>query len=192
MKNCNRQFCNECSLKNRSKKFIVDLTGQKFGKLTVIEMLPERWHKHTVYRCRCECNRVIEVERGSLVSGLTTSCGICMKSKGEYKISQVLEKIKIKYFSQYSFEQCRSKAGAKLKFDFYLPDYNICIEYDGEQHFSYTNSGWRTEENFLLLKENDEIKNQYCRDNKIGLIRIPYTDYKHIDAEYMANLLKER
>ena len=112
-----------------------------------------------------------------------------MKSKGEYKISKILEEMKIKYSPQHSFESCLSKAGAKLKFDFYLPEYNICIEYDGEQHFSYTNSGWRTKENFLLQKENDEIKNQYCKINQIKLIRIPYTDYQKINIEYIKTIL---
>lgn len=73
----------------------------------------------------------------------------------------------------------------QLPFDFYLPKYNLCIEYDGEQHFSPTTIGGISIEqgqlNFERLQINDQIKTQYCKDKGIQLLRIPYTEFKRIE-----------
>jgi very-short-patch-repair endonuclease len=61
-----------------------------------------------------------------------------------------------------------------LPFDFYLPTINKIIEYDGEHHFVPV-KGWGGEKKYNKIKENDEIKNEYCDDNNIELLRIPYT-----------------
>lgn len=73
-----------------------------------------------------------------------------------------------------------------LPFDFYLPEYNVCIEYDGIQHFEPTrfNKKMTIEEandNFIQQKFRDEIKNNYCKNNNIKLLRIPYTEYDNIE-----------
>ena len=64
-----------------------------------------------------------------------------------------------------------------LPFDFYIPKYNLIIEYDGFHHF-YPVNGGGGEEKFKLTQENDAIKNKYCKENDITLLRIPYTDSK--------------
>lgn len=106
------------------------------------------------------------------------SCPKCMKvlSIGEKIIRDLLTAKNIKFKEQYSFKDCRSKY--ILKFDFYLPEYNILIEYDGKQHFK---QGWNSESEFKRTKINDEIKSKYCSDNNIKLIRIPYTKLKNIE-----------
>ena len=58
------------------------------------------------------------------------------------------------------------------------------------QHYYYTNSGWNTEEHFKDMKYRDSIKNKFCKDNNINLIRIPYTDYDKIDEQYILDILK--
>jgi hypothetical protein len=79
----------------------------------------------------------------------------------------------------------------KLLFDFYLPEHNILIEYDGEQHFKpksfYRCSIETAKKSFNELKRNDIIKNEYCKKNNITLIRIPYT-IKNIN-KYLLNKL---
>jgi very-short-patch-repair endonuclease len=69
----------------------------------------------------------------------------------------------------------------KLKFDFYLPNYNLCIEYDGRQHFEPIDF-FGGEKNFEIIKKRDKIKNEYCLNNNIHLIRIPYNEYKNINS----------
>lgn len=71
-----------------------------------------------------------------------------------------------------------------MRFDFYLPDYNLFIEYDGEQHYMPINfGGWNEEELQLKFEKTqyyDKLKNQYCEDNNIGLLRIPYWEKENI------------
>jgi very-short-patch-repair endonuclease len=111
------------------------------------------------------------------------SCPICNLSKGENKIKQFLEKFNIKFNRQKTFDGCEYKK--KLQFDFYLPDYNICIEYDGIQHFKPIDF-FGGEKSFSECKEKDNMKTDYCAENNISLIRIPY--YDNVD-NYM-NLIK--
>ena len=109
-------------------------------------------------------------------------CPFCRKSKGELKIESWLKNKNIIFISQKSFDNCRGKKRL-LIFDFYLPEYNICIEYDGEQHFKpfrFKNQ-IKSLELFKKLKINDEIKNKYCKNNNIKLIRISYKNFNKID-----------
>jgi very-short-patch-repair endonuclease len=62
-----------------------------------------------------------------------------------------------------------------LRFDFYIPEYNVCIEFDGKQHFILENTGWNVKNALAKTQKNDEIKNNFCKRNDIRLIRIPYT-----------------
>ncbi len=96
-------------------------------------------------------------------------CPYCKTSKGELMIKKFLEGKNIKYIPQHYFPDCKYKR--VLKFDFYLPDYNLCIEYDGKQHFTEKNPFG--DDN---IKKRDEIKNQYCLKNNIGLVRIKYNE----------------
>ena len=95
------------------------------------------------------------------------------------RIQQLLEENEIHYIQEYKFKDCVSPKGNLLKFDFYLPEYNIVIEYDGEQHFYLTAFGENKsgEERLKENQEYDNIKNEYCKENGIQLIRIPYTKY---------------
>ena len=101
----------------------------------------------------------------------------------EMKIDQIFTKYHIKYIPQFSFNDCKDRR--KLPFDFYLPDYNMAIEYDGEQHYYPVNFGGISDEkameNFLIVQRHDEIKTKYCEQHKINLIRIPYFEKDNIE-----------
>lgn len=104
---------------------------------------------------------------------LNRGCPKCVKSKSEIFINKFLIKKNIKFEEQKTFKKCKYKK--QLKYDFYLPKYNTCIEYDGEQHFKK----YRFEKNddkLNIRKKRDEIKNQYCVKNNINLFRISYND----------------
>jgi len=98
-------------------------------------------------------------------------CKKCNKSIGECLINEILIDNKIEYITQKTFEGLKYKN--KLYFDFYIPTYNLCIEFDGLQHSkSYE---WFGGEKGLKDRENrDKIKNIYCEDNGINLLRISY------------------
>lgn len=111
-------------------------------------------------------------------------CPKCHYSKGENKVEQYLISRNIVYETQKRFKDC--KLVRPLPFDFYLPNHNICIEYDGIQHhipcdFRNNKCPKRAEEHFKQRQYKDSIKTQFCIDNNIRLIRIKYTHFKSID-----------
>lgn len=104
------------------------------------------------------------------------ACRKCKSSKGEKIISNILENMGVKNIEQYKFPDC--KHVRPLPFDFYLPDYNICIEYHGRQHYEPVDFGgkgrdWAKKEFEKIIKK-DFIKNKYCHKNNISLIVISY------------------
>ena len=112
-------------------------------------------------------------------------CPFCRESKGEKDILKYLDEHNVKYIRQYRYEDCRDVK--PLPFDFYLPDYNICIEYDGELHYKSIDF-YGGEEELMRQQNRDNIKTQYCKDNNITLIRIPYWDLNNINKILSENL----
>lgn len=161
-------------------KNIKDLTNQRFGKLVVLEPTEKRDScRSVIWKCQCDCGRIVELSSHVLQQG-QVSCG-CLNSKGELKISQLLLNNNIEFETQKSFNTCVLESGRKAKFDFYVEKKYI-IEYDGIQHFE-PRIGWNTEENFNVTKENDKIKNNWCLENNIPIIRIPYTIFSELKLE---------
>ena len=106
-------------------------------------------------------------------------CPVCRSSKGEKQIEKFLLINKIQFQRQKKFNDCKNLK--ELPFDFYLTEKNICIEYDGEQHYKEIKN-WGGLENLNKIKLHDKIKTQYCKRNNIKLIRIPYFKFKEIDS----------
>lgn len=100
-------------------------------------------------------------------------CPKCKTSKGENFIMDYLNENNIPYMYQKKFEDCKYKTS--LPFDFYFPNMNLCIEFDGIQHFMLI-EGWGGEEEFKLRKKKDKIKNKFCEKNNIRLERIKYDE----------------
>jgi very-short-patch-repair endonuclease len=88
-----------------------------------------------------------------------------------------LEELEIKYIRQHGFDTC--KYVNKLSFDFYLPEQNVCIEFDGIQHFKPVKQ-FGGEEEFNDIKERDKCKNEWCKNNNVKLIRIKYNEFDNI------------
>ena len=102
------------------------MSGKTFGLLTV---LPEFKYIDGIpkNKCICKCGNITYVPTRDLNSGHTKSCG-CVKSYGEYNTMKTLNEMHISYIREYSFKDLVSKKEKKLRFDFYLPDFNILIE----------------------------------------------------------------
>jgi len=116
-------------------------------------------------------------------------CPKCSLSKGERKIMAYLDKMDIEYISEFRINGCKNQI--TLPFDFYLPKYNMCIEYDGEQHFRPIEyfGGIKTFEKQI---ERDKIKNDYYLDNNIKLIRIPFNMFDEIENILISELNKSK
>lgn len=104
-------------------------------------------------------------------------CPNCSESKGEKIISKYLDKKEISYYRQHKFHDCKNIH--QLPFDFYLPKYRMIIEFDGKQHFQPIEHFGGVEA-YERLKINDKIKNDYCEENFIDLIRIRYDQIDRI------------
>lgn len=173
-----------------SEKATIDLTGQKFGQLTVIRKVdkPRETNDRSAYwLCKCDCGGETVTSAHSLKIGKSNSCG-CVKSLGEMKINKILQASCVSFIRQYSFSELISDKGIPLKFDFAIFDNNtlICvIEYQGEQHYLCRDQGWNNEENHKRLVKSDNLKKEYCKKNNIKLIEIPYWDFDKINENYL-------
>jgi hypothetical protein len=110
------------------------------------------------------------------------NCPQCNVSKGEDEIEKYLIKNNIEYINQHTFFDCiNPKTNKKLPFDFYLPKYNISIEYQGEQHYKKTGYFENRAGGLEGLQYRDNIKKEYCQNNDIRFIEISYKDFKNIE-----------
>lgn len=122
------------------------------------------------------CGTVFNVKPNEFIWG-RRRCPQCKtKSIGEKIIEEYLTKNAVNFEAQKKFADCVYKK--ELMFDFFLIDYNTCIEFDGIQHYKLCFNKGEEEFNNQLVR--DEIKNQYCKINNIGLLRIPYWNINEI------------
>ena len=119
----------------------------------------------------CPVHGVFEQTPASHLNG--SECPHDNNSYGETKIFNILKNKNLCFETQKRFKDCKDKR--TLPFDFYLPDYNLCIEYDGRQHFESVEI-FGGEQNFQIQQKHDKIKNNFCKENNIDLLRIKYTD----------------
>lgn len=106
-------------------------------------------------------------------------CPQCSSSKGEKRINKWLRLNNIKFIPQKTFDGLIGLGGGNLSYDFYLPDYNLLIEYQGEYHDGST--GHQTEEDIERRRKHDEFKKDYAQINNIGLLEIWYWDFDNIE-----------
>lgn len=149
----------------------IDLTGQRFGMLTVVTKDFERSTSQRVFWiCRCDCGNLKSICTGDLQTHGTISCGCSKISRGEYKIAELLSQAKIPFETEKTFPDCiNPKTNRQLRFDFFVSG-KYLIEFDGEQHFTQ-----KFDEPLKDIQDRDKYKNQWCKIHNIPLIRIPYT-----------------
>ena len=173
-----QKVINGCDLRrNRTKSCgcdkdndFIDKTFGKWKVITKAESKNEKRH----FLCECECGIQKIVAAQSLKEGKSLSCGQCnKKSIGEEKIENILKDNNILYQKEKIFTDFKyPDTNAYPRFDFYVNNHYI-IEFDGIQHFQ-SNGGWNTQDRVEKTQIRDNIKNQYCFNNNIPIIRIPY------------------
>jgi len=119
----------------------------------------------------CPDHGVFKQNPGTHLYGV--GCPICCESKGEKQVAQYLSTEGFIFEREKTFQNCKNER--VLSFDFYLIGKNILIEYDGIQHFEPLKH-YGGKEYLLYIQKNDEIKNKYCNENNIKLIRIRYDE----------------
>ena len=165
----NEQFMEEMSLKQPDIIVLGAYTGV-FDKIKV--------------QCKI-CGHIWKATPANLLQG--SGCPKCKISKGEKRIAQYLDNLGVEYsYDKKYFKDLVSVDGNPLKPDFIIPSLKIWIEFDGQQHFKPVNfSGAMSEQqiqaNFKKGQQNDQIKDQYAKDNNWTLIRISFTEYDNIE-----------
>ena len=166
--------CKECrDNKRKNSQQEVEEYYKQFG----YELLDEYKNNRTPLKMKCPNGHITNtMTYWSFKNG--NRCPHCKTSKGENKVKEILNELKIKYIQQYKFDDC--KINYKLSFDFYLPQYNCCIEYDGKQHSEIVEH-FGGLDGFISTKIRDTYKNWYCEKNNIKMIRISYKDFNNIE-----------
>lgn len=181
------------SIKEHNKKLRKDMTGQTFGYLYFIEPDEEETLKHKntntntshlYWKCKClNCGREVSINGYEARAGHVISCGCSRSSRGEVLIRNFLDNNNYKYKEQYSFSDLYGN-NRPLKFDFALfNNENIftLIEFQGEQHY-VAKEFFGGEEQLKQQQEYDQKKRDYCKNNNIKLLEIPYTEIENIDT----------
>lgn len=128
------------------------------------------------------CGKVWSITPNNFLSG--ERCPYCSCSKGEKSIETFLNDYKIEYEPQKKFEKLFGVGGGTLSYDFYLPNYNMLIEFQGEQH-EKPKDFFGGEDTFIIQQEHDKRKREYAKKNNIKLLEIWYYDFDNIE-----NILK--
>ena len=182
-----KKGCKKCHFENLKK--LNTLTNEEFKqKANLVHEnyfnydLVDYKHGRTKIKIKCPIHGQFEQNPDAHLSG--KGCKKCSSSKGEIKIRKILNELNINFKEQYTFTDCKNII--LLPFDFYLPEKDICIEYDGIQHYKPV-AFFGGIDRFKERVEVDKIKSEYCSNNNIHLIRIKY-DTK-IDSVFISNLL---
>lgn len=125
------------------------------------------------------CGHIWEATPNNLVFG-KSGCPICMMSQGERVIYNYLLKNHIQFVPQKEFPELIGVNGGNLSYDFYLPYYNMLIEYQGEQH-DKPHHYFGGQEQFIIQQIHDARKCEYATNNNIELLEIWYWDFNNIE-----------
>lgn len=99
-------------------------------------------------------------------------------SKGEKLVHGVLKGSGMRFYQEFYFDELRVAGKMKLLFfDFYLPDYQVVIEFDGQQHYTREFNG----KPIVNGERNDFLKTSFCFKRGIKLLRIKYTDIDRVE-----------
>lgn len=159
------------------EKSIKDFSGLKseYG-IEIIKRHKRNKKNVFLWECKCFCGNIFYEVPARILNGHIRSCGCLKSSTGEKVIESFLRENNVRFKAQYSFPDLKYKY--RLKFDFaILNDDNTVkclIEYDGEQHFKPVELFGGAEQ-FEENKIRDNLKNEYCLNNNLLLLRFPYT-----------------
>ena len=111
-------------------------------------------------------------------------------SKGEKRIAQFFDLYNVEYVREKIFKECINSRGNYLRFDFYLEQFNLLLEFQGHHHYGPINKYKRAKIIHNKTVIHDSIKELFAQDNKINLIKICYKDFDRIE-EILINLFEE-
>lgn len=182
--------CGCLSKEVRTQLFLDDLTGKRFGYLTVLERdttKPMGKGHFAYWKCISDFGEYYSVRSDHLKDGSINGSGKG-GSVGELVIKQILDEHGIVYKREYTFPDLKVKDYLRFDFCIFKDNEIFClIEYQGKQH--YIPHYFETEERFKLRQEYDQIKRDYCKNHNLKLIEISYIDFNKINFDYLKEKL---
>lgn len=181
--------CPKCAgtMKRSTEDFLYEMKAKNPN----IEIISEYQNCEQKVKCKCNiCNRVWNAKPKHLLSGVGYPS--CSESKGEKKIRKFLIEHNIIFESQKSFEGLIGINGGTLSYDFYLPEYNLLVEYQGIQHEKPTDFGFGKKcanNKYMMQQEHDKRKRYFAKNHSIVLLEIWYYDFENIDTVLNSSLL---
>lgn len=177
------KFANNAALKIQRTKQLFEqecvlIHGNKYD-YSKVEY--KGWHPKVTITCPTHGD--FEMSPTNHIRGYQ-GCSMCYESGPEQIIRQLLTDNNIKFVAQKKFPGCiNPDTKSPLRYDFYLPEHNTLIEYDGIYHYQPIEHGDGAENaalRFARQQQNDAIKTKYAADHDIVLIRIPHFEKQHI------------
>lgn len=178
-----------------------NLINERFSDWHVVEFSHIDKHSNSYYICECSCGKTKIVRGKHLISGMSTSCGCSTEYRGEVAIRQYF---KSKPCFIYKEQETYKGLFFKSKKNELISDGTVydksgnllfVIEYDGIQHYEYRPFFHKTEDDFEEQKVKDYLKDEYCKNKNIYLLRVPYWEYNNINKvldNYIDKKLKIR
>ena len=164
---CPKCFGNDKKADNLFKKEVSNLVGDDYT------FLDSYVNNHTKIRVKHnECGHVYYVAPTEFISH-NTRCPYCNIPKGEDLINKILISLDIKHEYQKTFNDLRDTQ--LLSYDFYIPDQNILIEYQGQQHYEPVDY-FGGKDKFKIQQKHDKLKSDYAKNHGYTLIAVPYTE----------------
>ena len=163
------QRCPKCQHHQSTAMYKKLLNNKSLGGYTLLD--DEYMGSKDIQQYQCnQCGRKFTQRADLMLQG--AGCPYCIESKGEKLVQHILEQVyHLKQDKDYIYGYILPN---KLHLDFYLPAYRVGIEYDGEQHY-YPVNYFGGETTYKHVVKRDKIKDKYCKEHNIKLIRIPYT-----------------
>ena len=180
LKNGGTTQCKVCGIEQVREKRIVDLTGQRFGRLVVTKKDTDNHKKGTYWICHCDCGNVVSVSAGALKSDNTKSCG-CVQSHSEMIVLDILKSFGLKegkdFIRHKTFEKLTGIKGGLLSYDYAIIDSGeilSLLECQGQQHY-FPVELFGGEKQFEIQKEHDKRKRVFAQKNELPLICLRYS-----------------
>lgn len=179
--------CNCCVTKKKTHQEFLDTLGEE--TLKEYEVLEEYVNidskiqfKHKV------CDTIFSLTPYQFVTRHKKQyCPICYykKSGGEITIAKFLEENQIDYQKEFIFPDL-----PRYRYDFFVPSFNMVLEFDGAQHF-YPINFFGGQKGFEEQQKRDQVKNQYCLNHNITILRIPYNEIDYLN-QILYQIFKEK
>jgi len=173
--------CPECSHPSKRKstiKFKKDIKNLFKNEFKVVSKYVNNHTNITIQHSICGSK--FKKRPNCILNKKVLNCPTChaQKSFGVRQIERFLNKNEIPYKTEKRIKKCVSDLGIPLKYDFYLKEFKLFIEFDGEQHFV---AWYKNPKSLKRTRDLDLMKNQWVLNNsKFSLLRIKYTSKNKI------------